>query len=96
MPTYVAVVEGTGIKIPAVPEPIIGFFATRRVRAADERSAVYLAEQLILEEWRSSDYGAANIGQSPRLRIDSIRTQGLLERTFSRVPNTGYTFYSEK
>ncbi len=96
MPTFVVVVEGTGIKVPSVPEPIIGFMTTRRVTAADEDSAIAKAKRLILDDWRSSEYGGANIGNTPSLKIDSIRSQGLLERMFSRVPTKGYTFYSQE
>ncbi len=96
MPSFVVVVEGTGIKVPSVPEPIIGFMTTRRVTAADEDSAVDKAKRMILDDWQSSEYGTANIGDTPTLKIDSIRSQGLLERVFSLVPTKGYTFYSQE
>ncbi len=96
MRTFVVVVEGTGITMPSVPEPIIGFFTARRVKATDEQSAFEEAKRLILEEWQSGEYLDANMGDIPTLKVDSIRSLGFLERLFSRVKYKGYTFYSKE
>jgi hypothetical protein len=94
MPTYVVVVEGSGFRLPSAPEPIVGFMASRRVRAINEQSAIDEAKRLIIDEWHSSGYEAENIGDLPSLTVDSVWSQGLLQRVFSRVPKKGYTFFS--
>lgn len=95
MPTFVVVLEGEGINMPSVPEPIIGFVTTRRVKASDEMSAIEEAKRLIINEWRSDLCRDANIGDIPTLEINSIRCLGFFERLLSRAPNKGYTFYSK-
>lgn len=95
MPQFVVVMEGTGIKVPSVPEPIVGFLTTRKVKAVDQDEAIKKARNVVLQDWTDGEYQASNIGALPDLQIDSVRRLGLIEGVFSRVPNSGYTFYRD-
>jgi hypothetical protein len=94
MPTYSVILVGTGIKVPSIPDPIIGFVTTRRVNAPNEENACERAMRVVEVEWASGEYRDANIGSEPRLDIEEIRRLGLFARFFSRAPTKGYTFYS--
>ena len=96
MATYSVIVAGTGIKVPAVPDPIIGFLATRRVKAPNEMAAAEMAMSIIRREWDTNEYKEANIGSEPKLEIEEIRNLGFLAKIFSRAPTRGYTFYSHE
>ena len=96
MSYFSVLIVGTGIKIPSVPDPMIGFATTRCVRALDEESAVEIAKKSILKEWKDGEYKQSNIGPLPTLETEEVRKIGLLSRLFSKYPNKGYTFYSSE
>ena len=75
---------------------MIGFATTRCVKAPDEETAIEIAKQSILKEWKDGEYKQSNIGGLPVLEIEEVRKIGLLSRLFSRYPNKGYTFYSQE
>ena len=95
MSYFKVVLSGTGIKVPSVPEPIIGFYTTRCVKASDAELAIEIAKKSILEEWKDGEYKDSNIGQLPNLEAEEVQKIGFLSRMFSQNPNRGYTFYSQ-
>ena len=96
MSYFAVVLTGTGIKVPSVPEPVIGFFTTRCVKASDAESAAEIAKRIVLREWEEGEYKQSNIGQLPALETEEVHEIGFLSRFFSKRPNKGYTFYSQE
>jgi hypothetical protein len=96
MATFLVTMAGTGIKVPSVPHPVIGFLATRRVEASNEMAAVKLAKSIIRKEWNTNEYKAANIGDDPLLEVEKIRKLTFLAKIFTRAPTKGYTFYTHE
>jgi hypothetical protein len=94
MAISVVIVAGTGIKIPAEPDPIVGFVAARRVYAPNEAAAAESAKAMILKEWNLDKYRQANIGDNPTLEIEEVRRLNFFRRFSSAAPTAGYTFYS--
>jgi len=82
------------VKVPSVPEPIVGFYTTRFVNARDKGSAIEIAKEKVLAEWKVGDYHKSNIGSLPRLEIEEVKKIGFVSSLFSRHPRNGYTFFS--
>lgn len=95
MRTFIVVLEGTGIRLPSVPTPVVGFFATRCLRASDEATAIQSAMNWISEDWHSSELASADLAGNLTLEVKSVRRVGIVERLFSNAPQRGYTFYSK-
>ena len=96
MPFFKVRLSGAGIDYPFVDgsDPMIGFFATRAVRAKSIEHARDLAKESILSEWRiGSRYAKDNRGSIPALVVEESWPIGLIEGLFGRKPS-GYTFYS--
>ncbi|GLQ99164.1 hypothetical protein GCM10007863_35840 [Dyella mobilis] len=72
---------------------MIGFYATRFVRAANSELAEQLAKESVLSEWRPGGlYSDANKGGIPLLITDSVASVSLLTGIRKRRAK-GYTFY---
>jgi len=93
MPHFKVILSGRGIDLPFEGDSAVGFFTTRKVRAADLPDAESLARDLVLAEWRSGGtYSQANRGSLPVLSVEQSFPVGWLAGTFGRNPS-GYTFY---
>ena len=87
--------HGVGITLPSdsAPEPIIGFYTTRRVRAASPEEAVAVARNLVLTDWTGTGkYASANRGSVPELSVEEVFPVPLMARMFGPRPG-GYVFY---
>ena len=96
MPYFRVILSGSGISYPFVdgPDPVIGFFTTRDVKAPDLERAGHVAKELVLSEWRAGGaYAADNRGAIPSLAIENCFPIGLLTGILGRKPS-GYSFYS--
>ena len=91
---FVVVVSGAGINLPSVPEPIIGFFATRCVKASSSEEAVNAVKEGVLQEWLRGEVSQENVGGMPTLTTERVSEIGFWRRIFRSYPNAGYTFYS--
>jgi hypothetical protein len=97
MPYFMVRLEGTGISIRVAdePDPIIGFYCTRRVRESDIDLARQAAKDVVLAEWLpGGKYATRNAGAPPFLVVDAAWSVGLLSGIFHHRP-AGYTFYSQ-
>lgn len=97
MPHFKVMLSGRGIDMPVGGTPVIGFFTTRLIRAADLAAAENYSKDLVLSEWQpGGPYAAANRGSAPALTVEeSSFPVGFLAGTFGRKPS-GYTFYSHE
>ena len=96
MPFFKVRLSGAGIEYPFVygGDPVIGFFATRAVRARDIEHAHQLAKEAVLSEWRPGGrYAAENRGHVPSLVVEDSWRVGVFDGLFGRRPG-GYTFYT--
>jgi hypothetical protein len=88
--------HGTGIEVPSAETnepPIIGFYTSRDVTAADEGVAARAAADLVKAEWVSGDYAHANRGSVPELVPEAVTRIGIYARWLTRT--RGYTFYAD-
>jgi hypothetical protein len=96
MPYFRVILSGSGISYPFVdaPDPVIGFFTTRDVRARNLEHAHSVAKELVLSEWRpGGTYATDNAGAVPSLAVENSFSIGLLKGIFGRKP-AGYSFYT--
>lgn len=95
MPYFNVMLSGKGIKMPfeGSPDPVIGFFTTRRVRADDVESAQIVARASVLSEWQSGgEYAVSNEGDLPALEIEECWKISWFETLTKRKP-AGYAFF---
>ena len=97
MATFAVTLEGRGIRLPINGEanPIIGFLATRVVRAKSSDKAIETAKVLVLEEWKAGEHADANTGSIPELSVDAIFQPSWFQVFFRRISSKGYTFYTQ-
>ena len=94
MAWYRVLLEGKGITLPIEGEkPIIGFFATRVVRASSAEQAAVAATALVADLRSVGDYAESNKGQPPELHVDELERVNFWQAW--RIPNKGHAFYSE-
>lgn len=97
MASYYVMMSGTGISVPSEPDPVIGLFTSRKVRASSAEKAIRKAKDVVLAEWmKDGEYAEVNNGELPDLVIEEYRKLGLLESFFPRFPTRGYTFYQNE
>ncbi|MCS3747138.1 hypothetical protein FHY18_002734 [Xanthomonas arboricola] len=96
MPHFKVTLSGRGIDLLFDGTPVVGFFTTRLVRAADLLAAERQAKNDVLSEWQpGSNYAATNRGSVLALTVEESFPVGFLASTFGRKPS-GYTFYSHE
>ncbi|MCB2113823.1 MAG: hypothetical protein R3C42_03030 [Parvularculaceae bacterium] len=95
MKAFAIVLRGEGIFLKSEPEPAVGFFATRKVWARDESEAVLNAKKSILKEWQADGFQRENLGEMPRLRVDTVTELKGLSSVTRRIPNRGFIFFPE-
>lgn len=93
MPHYSVILEGTGISLVGDGPEIVGFVATRTVRASDETEAVEIAKNVLAREWANEPWKSQNMGEQPRLRLEYICQLRLFDVIFRRYINGGHIFY---
>ncbi len=96
MPFFRVILHGSGIKfqIEGESRPIVGFYCTRQIKAPTVDDAVLKAKEMVLHEWSTPEYTAANKGTLPILDVDSVEKVDLFSSlTFK---NSGHTFYPEE
>eukprot|EP01031_Cornospumella_fuschlensis_P007618 gene7618-9440_t len=71
--------------------PVVGFYATRSVSAANARQAEQAAVELLLAEWRRPPLALANRGAGPRLTIEAMHAHAWWQHLLFK--NRGHTFY---
>jgi hypothetical protein len=93
MPHFKVILSGRGIDLPFDGEPVVGFFTTRLIHAANLATAESQAKELVLSEWRpGGTYAGANLGSLPSLAVEQSFPIGFLPAIFGRKPS-GYSFY---
>jgi hypothetical protein len=93
---FKVMLSGRGIDLPFEGTPVVGFFTTRLVRAADLSAAEEQAKGLVLAEWQpGGTYAAINRGSIPTLTVEESFPVGFLAGILGRKPS-GYTFYSHE
>ncbi|WP_437907153.1 hypothetical protein WME95_04415 [Sorangium sp. So ce327] len=94
MPYYSVILEGKGIKVEVADgePPIIGFFATRAVRAHSVKQAEEIAKAMVLADWTTGEYAPLNQGGAPVLKVEGV--DALSWWRFLRFKNTGHVFFS--
>ncbi|WP_437914873.1 hypothetical protein WME73_04505 [Sorangium sp. So ce302] len=94
MPYYSVILEGMGIKVEVADggPPIIGFFATRAVRAHSVKQAEELAKAMVLADWTTGEYALLNQGGAPVLKVEGV--DALSWWRFLRFKNTGHAFFT--
>lgn len=93
MPYFKVIINGHGIDFPFDGKTVIGFYTTRKVRAADLSSAEALAKERVLSDWRpEGPYAEDNRGSLPVLLIEQSFPVGWFAGVFGRKPS-GYAFY---
>lgn len=96
MPHFKVMLSGREIDLPFDGTPVVGFFTTRLVRAADLSAAEQQAKGLVLLEWQpGGTYAATNRGSAPTLKVEESFPVGFLAGIFGRKPS-GYTFYGHE
>jgi hypothetical protein len=89
MPYFRFIVEGSNFAMPSLDDedddPRIGFFTTRRVKAADQRAAERIVLDLVADAWRT---------YAPTLAIVDAWKARWFE--LLRVPNAGHVFFSDE
>ncbi|WP_437297884.1 hypothetical protein [Sorangium sp. So ce426] len=94
MPYYSVILEGMGIRVEVADggSPIIGFFATRAVRAHSVKQAEELARAMVLADWTTGEYAPLNQGGAPVLKVEGV--DALSWWSFLRFKNTGHVFFT--
>ncbi|MFZ5619384.1 MAG: hypothetical protein ACOZAA_18890 [Pseudomonadota bacterium] len=95
MKAFAIVLRGDGIFLNSEPEPVVGFFATRKVWAQDEAEAVLNAKKSVLKEWQARGFQRENLGEAPRLQVDTVTKLRGLSSIARRIPNRGFIFFPE-
>ena len=95
MPHFRVKLEGTGIlaSLESGGAPVIGFFTTRQVRAANASDAVSRALSEVATEWATGSYAMLNKGARPTLSAEAVWRESWWRVLWQRAPR-GYTFYS--
>jgi hypothetical protein len=94
MPNFRVRLHGTGIHLDGTGggAPIVGFYATRVVRAESRDDAAKVATRSVSEQWRNDPaYAKNNRGAPPTLCVEWVRDETLLGGLFLR--SVGHTFY---
>jgi hypothetical protein len=89
---YRVLIEGSEFSLPLVGggEPMVGFFTTRFVAAANVRDAEMKARSCVLREWKRRGY-EASAGSSPLLQIDALEP---IDSRFRLRSGAGFTFFN--
>ena len=85
--------HGDGVLIPSETpkKAIVGFYATRIVRAAGAAHAERAACAMVQAQWLAPEYKSNNTGGPPRLHIEFVERTTFL--AWLRFRNTGHAFY---
>ncbi len=89
------VLHGADILVPLENQtsPIVGFYATRFVRATSPEQASAAAITILRSSWFSSPYSTVDRSGGPAITIREVE---LIRNPFRRSrPNRGYQFYQE-
>ena len=95
MAYFQVVLSGSGIALTFEEneQPVIGFYATRFVKAESSMLAEAIAKELVLSEWGAGGaYADANRGGLPLLAAESTVSVNVLTGVLKRR-SKGYTFY---
>ena len=90
---YSVLIEGSdfSLSIGGANDPVIGFFTTRFVAAADIRQAEKTAFESVLNEWRRKGFLKLS-GAIPKLHVEKIQ---VLPGRFLFRSGTGFTFFPD-
>ncbi len=94
MPRFDVILNGTGIDLPSLEESIIGFHATRRVKANDAREAGDSAKRMVQIEWRDGNYQPRNRAAAPVVEVEGVIPLSWWKRLTTKQPKEGLTFYT--
>lgn len=96
MAVYRVLIRGAEIDVPSADggRPIIGFYASRAVRAATREKAAEWAQALVASNWASEQHQRSNRKGPPVLRVERVERIGLLR--YLTHPNHGFTFYTDE
>ncbi|NRA29092.1 MAG: hypothetical protein HRU11_02435 [Parvularculaceae bacterium] len=94
MPVYNVVISGSGIDLPSVDDPILGFATNRRVRAKDVHQASERAKMLIVREWQQGGYQDRNRASAPVLDIAAVEPLSLWKQLTTKPIKQGFTFHN--
>jgi hypothetical protein len=93
---YRVVLHGADVCIPLEDEtrPIIGFYATRFVRATTPEQASAAAITILRNAWFNSPYSTVDRSGGPAITVKEVE---LIRNPFRRSrPNRGYQFYQSE
>lgn len=86
--------EGKDIVVPIDDgKNIIGFFATRVVRASSSEQAIDKAQAMVIKDWTAGSYAESNKGSPPALTVRNIWPESFLSALLFK--NTGHIFYPD-
>ncbi|AVP96802.1 hypothetical protein C7S18_06125 [Ahniella affigens] len=94
MPYYRVLVEGTGISVVMAERTLVGFFATRAVRARSPEEAIEKVRAMVTADWTSGRYASWNKGVAPAIHVEDVWRSPWYQNVLSK--NDGHTFYPEK
>ena len=96
MPLFRVLVHGHGIHIPATAESeaIIGFYASRVVRASNPTSAEKEALSRLRGEWARPPLSMHNKGAAPDFIVEQVSLLTFFHAL--RTSSKGFTFYSQE
>lgn len=92
---YRVMVEGRGIEMPfeGAAAPVVGFFATRQVKADSAEDAERAVFERIRADWAPGGcFAETNQGGLPTLAIEDVWEVGRMTAWFKRSPR-GYSFF---
>jgi hypothetical protein len=87
---YRVLIHGSGFSLTGDGEPIVGFFTTRFVAAANVRDAEAQARWSVLTDWKRGGY-EASARSSPLLEIEDLE---LVQSRFRLRSGAGFTFFT--
>jgi hypothetical protein len=94
MSHFKVTLNGSGIAFPIGDQVAVGFFTTRKIRAANAHEARSKAREVVASEWSAGGvYAQANTGTEPILTIENVLSLSLLGGLISRSTR-GYSFYA--
>ena len=95
MTFYRVLVNGEQIELPDTDggKPIIGFFASRAVRANTPDEAAERAKAIVLAKWADDKYQEGNRKGPPVLRIEKAERTSFVR--YLTHPKRGFVFYAE-
>jgi hypothetical protein len=90
---YAVRVEANGIEIQGEDpkRPIVGFFATRMVRAQTSEEAERLVAEMIIADWSRGEWALVNRGSIPILSVDEVWVVSLWRWLWFK--NRGHVFF---